>query len=55
MNVTKKEKLTQEIKSIRCESLEIENLNYIEGDAICICPLEFLNQLLHQQEIFRAS
>ncbi len=47
MNI-KKEKLTQEIKSIQCESLKIENSNYIEGDTICISPLEFLGQLLHQ-------
>ena len=49
MNVNKKEKLTREIKSITCTSVIIENLDYIEGDTICICPLDFLNQLLHQQ------
>jgi hypothetical protein len=51
----KKEKLTQEIKSIQCESMQIENLDYIEGDTICICPQEFLSHLLHQQERYRAS
>ena len=50
-----KEVLLEEIKSIRTGELQVENINAVSGDFICISPQAFLSQLLHQQEKSRAS
>ena len=44
-----KEKLSKEIKSIKCADCVIENSEFMKGDTICISPLDLLSQLLHQQ------